>query len=397
MTESSRRRKFGRASESREPSVTESVPRGVRVAAAWSWRTLVIVAVIALFVWLIVALRIIVIPVMIALLLAALLVPFSSFLQRHRWPKWLAVVVAYFSLLIVVGGLLTLGASQIARASADLTKQTRHAWESWSQLLADSPLHISPSQIDQWIAGLFKSLESDNGQLLHGALSLGSTVGHVFTGLLLTMFTTLFFLIDGPGIWRWIVNLFPAKAIAAIDGAGRAGWTTLTSFVRVQILVAFVDAVGIGLGAALLGVPLAIPIAILVFLGSFIPIVGAIVTGALASFIALVYNGPWIALALLVITLLVHQIEGHVLQPLIMGTAVKVHPLAVVLVVATGTFLAGIPGALFAVPVAATLNSMISFVVRGGWRADHPPAGADPLWSVVSEQPFRSRGKRDQP
>ena len=178
--------------------------------------------------------------------------------------------------------------------------------------------------------------------------------------MLLAIFATLFILIDGRGIWNWIVGIFPRRARAAVDGAGCAGWATLQNFVKVQILVATIDAIGIGLGAFLLGVPLAVPIAILVFLGSFIPIVGAVVTGALAVFVALVYNGWVIALIMLGIVLLVQQVEGHILQPLIMGTAVKVHPLGVVVAVATGSLLAGIPGALFAVPVAAVLNVMIA-------------------------------------
>lgn len=384
MSEAPRRRLFGRTAQ---PSVTEDVPRPVRVAAAWSWRLLLIAAVVALVLWLVVMLRVIVIPVLIALLVAALLVPFVNFLHRHRWPRALAIATAFFSLIIVVAGLVTLWVSQVARASSDMAKKTQQAWEQWSQWLADSPLHLSEQQLNDWFKSLLKAFEADNGQWIHGALTVGSTVTHVFAGMLLILFSTLFFLIDGRGIWLWLISLAPARARLPLDGAGAAGWKTLTSFVRVQILVAFVDGLGIGVGAALLGVPLAIPIGIMVFLGSFVPIVGAIVTGAIASFIALVYNGPIVALILLAIVLVVHQVEGHVMQPLIMGSAVKVHPLAVVLVVATGSFLGGIPGALFAVPVVATLNVMIGYLVRGGWKPDAPPPGRDPLWSLEPTRP----------
>jgi predicted PurR-regulated permease PerM len=186
--------------------------------------------------------------------------------------------------------------------------------------------------------------------------------------VLLTLFSTLFILIDGRGIWAWIVRIFPRRARLALDGAGKAGWLTLQNFIKVQILVATIDAIGIGAGAAILQLPLAIPIAVLVFLGSFIPVIGAVATGALAVFIALVYNGWVVALIMLCIVLLVQQIEGHVLQPLVMGTAVKVHPLAVVLAVAGGSVVAGIPGALFAVPIVAVLNVMIGYIARGDWR-----------------------------
>jgi predicted PurR-regulated permease PerM len=218
----------------------------------------------------------------------------------------------------------------------------------------------------------------------------------VLTGVLLTLFSLIFILIDGKGIWNWIVHIFPRKARAAVDGAGRAGWVTLTSFVKVQVLVATIDAIGIGLGAFILGLPLVIPITVLVFLGSFIPIVGAVLTGALAVFIALIFKGWVFALIMLLIVLGVQQLEGHVLQPFIMGTAVKVHPLAVVLVVAAGSLLAGIPGALFAVPFAAVLNVMVHYVSSGVWRTGPPgdPSLVQPipvLWETVPRPQRRPR------
>ena len=207
---------------------------------------------------------------------------------------------------------------------------------------------------------------------------MGTTAGHVLAGLFLTLFSTLFILIDGKGIWKWIVGLFPRRARSAVAGAGQSGWITLTTFVKVQIFVAAVDAIGIGLGAWILGLvfggfPLVIPIAIVVFLGSFIPVVGAVVTGTIAVFVALVYLGPLPALIMVGVVLLVQQVEGHVLQPLVMGTAVKVHPLAVVFAVAAGGFLAGIPGALFAVPVIATLNVIVKYIASGDWRTNPTP------------------------
>jgi putative heme transporter len=375
---------------------SESVPFGMRLAAAWSWRLLLIGGVIAVVIFLIIQLRLIVIPVLVAVLLGALLVPFSQFLQRHRWPKWLAVTVAMLSTLAVVGGLLTLGISQIVRGSDELAAQSLVAWEEFRKWLLEGPFHITEDQLNAWVDQAIASAQQDTGILVSGALSLGSTLGHFLAGMLLTLFATLFILIDGRGIWRWIVGVFPRRARAAVDGAGLAGWATLQNFVKVQILVATIDAIGIGLGAFFLGLPLAIPIAILVFLGSFIPIVGAVVTGALAVFVALVYNGPVIALVMLGIVLLVQQVEGHVLQPLIMGTAVKVHPLGVVIAVATGSFLAGIPGALFAVPVAAVINVMIIYISGGSWKDDAGPPVPEtraPLWRTVPQRPGYQRGE----
>ena len=215
-------------------------------------------------------------------------------------------------------------------------------------------------------------------------MSVGTTAGHVLAGFLLTLFATLFFLIDGKGVWRWIVGLFPRRSRPAVDGAGQAGWITLTTFVKVQIFVAAVDAIGIGAGAWILGLffggfPLVIPIAVAVFLGSFIPVVGALISGALAVFVALVYLGPIPAVMMLGIVLLVQQVEGHILQPLVMGTAVKVHPLAVVFAVAAGGFIAGIPGALFAVPVIAVLNVVVKYIAAGEWRTHPHPTVKDLL------------------
>jgi putative heme transporter len=378
------------------PDATESVPFGMRIAAAWSWRLLLVGGVLAVVIFLIIQLRLIVIPVLVAVLLGALLVPFSQFLQRHRWPKWLGVTVALLSALTVVGGLLTLGISQIVRGSDELAAQSLVAWEDFREWLLEGPLRITETQLNEFVAQAITSVQQDSSVLVSGALSLGTTLGHFLAGLLLALFATLFILIDGHGIWRWIVGIFPRRARAAVDGAGEAGWATLQNFVKVQILVATIDAIGIGLGAFLLGIPLAIPIAILVFLGSFIPIVGAVVTGALAVFVALVYNGPVIALIMLGIVLLVQQVEGHVLQPLIMGTAVKVHPLGVVIAVATGSLLAGIPGALFAVPVAAVLNVMIIYISSGSWKGEAGPPPTEvrsPLWRTVPQRPGYQRGE----
>lgn len=345
------------------------------IAGAWSWRILALAGVAALFVYLVIQLRLILIPLLVAILLAALLVPLVQFLQRHRWPKWLAVTVAELGIIGVVGGLVYLTIWQVRTGIPDLREQSLTAWEDFKQFLLESPLHLTGEQLNTFGDQLWTVVQRDSETLISGALSVGSTAGHLLTGVLLVLFITLFMLIDGGRIWAWLVRVFPRRARPAVGGAGRVGWDTLTRFVKVQIFVAAVDAVGIGLGAFFLGLPLVIPIAIAVFLGSFIPIVGAVVTGALAVFVALIYKDLFIAVVMLIIVLGVQQLESHVLQPLIMGNAVKVHPVAVVLAVAAGSYIAGIPGALFAVPFVATLNAMILYVTRGSWRADAPFTG----------------------
>ena len=362
--------------------VADAVPPGMRIAAAWSWRVLVIAGVVALVIFLVIQLRLIVVPLMVAMLLAALLVPFSNWLQKHRWPKWLAIAVAEVGVLAVIAGLIWLTVRTVINGYPALERQTLVRWEELKAWLLESPLHLSSDDIQNWADQFIASIREDTSTLWSGALSVSTGVGHFLAGFLLVLFATLFILIDGRGIWHWVVRIFPRKARPALIGGGEAGWITLSTFVRVQVLVAFIDAVGIGLGAFILGLfydgfPLVVPIAILVFLGSFIPVVGAVVSGALAVFIALVFMGPWQAFIMLLIVIGVQQLEGHVLQPFLVGNAVKVHPLAVVIVVAAGGFLAGIPGALFAVPLVATLNAMIVYMARGDWRTNPHPSVAD--------------------
>lgn len=368
-------------------SEAELVPTGIRLAAAWSWRILAIAAVVALFIFLITQLRDIIIPLMVAILLAALLVPIVNALVRHRWPRWLAVLLAVLGLIAVIGGLVVLVVFQVRGGFPDLQRQSVEAFDNFKDYLLASPLHLTESDLNDYLDQVWAAIQNDSQALLSGALSVGSSAGRFLAGLLLTLFATIFLLIDGAGIWRWTVRLFPRRARAAADGAGRVGWVSLTSFVRVQIFVAFVDAVGIGLGAWIIGLffggfPLVVPIAIAVFLGSFIPVVGAVFTGVLAVFVALIYLNPFAALLMLCVVIAVQQIEGHILQPLVMGSAVRVHPLAVVFAVAAGGFLAGIPGALFAVPVVAVVNVMVKYVARGEWRSSPDPTLKDVLRNV---------------
>lgn len=390
-TEEPRRGSFRDALRTRvlANDVTDHLPRGLRVATAYAWRLVVIAAAVAVVVWLVIELKLLVIPLLIAILLTALLWPAFSWMLRHRVPRWIAIVVSVVGTLAIVTGLFSLAIWQITREWGSVRERTVEALETFRQYLIAGPLHLTGQQIDGMLTQAWDLLEKQASLLLSGALAIGTTVGHVATGLLLTLFILLCTLADGGGIWRWVVRLFPRNARRAVDGAGRAGWRTLVNYARTQLLVATIDAIGIALGAFLLGVPLAIPVGVLVFLGAFIPFVGAVVTGAVAVFLALVYNGPWIALWMLVVVLGVQQIEGHVLQPLLMGSAVKVHPLAVVLVVAGGAMVAGIPGALFAVPLAALVNVVAVYLARRQWETGAVTAPGELIWSTVPREKER--------
>ncbi|MGW9022051.1 AI-2E family transporter [Leucobacter chromiiresistens] len=363
------------------------LPLGVRVAAAWSWRLVLIGIALAGFLWLVVQVRIIVIPVLVAILLTALLAPVVHWFERQKLPRWLGVVFALALFVALVWVLLTLIITQLRDGLGDVASRSEEVW--WEMLRwAEATFGISANEIGAFTDQLWNTVDEHQSELWNGALGVATSAGQFVAGLLLTIFSLIFMLIDGRRIWNWVLGFLPARAHAPVDAAGRAGWVSVGQYVRVQIFVAFVDAVGIGVGAAVLGVPLAIPIAILVFLGSFIPFLGAISTGLLAAFVALVYNGPVTALLMLGVVILVNQIEGHVLQPLVMGSAVRVHPLGVVLAVSTGALLAGIPGALFAVPLAAAANSIVNVLVKRQWET-----GVDPVAEYHRRYQLHHRAK----
>ncbi|WP_203671079.1 AI-2E family transporter [Cellulomonas phragmiteti] len=341
----------------------DPVPASVRAWAGWSWRALVILAALAAGVWLVAALKVIVVAVAVALLLTVLLSPVVAALQRHvRLPRTAAAAVALVALIAAVAGLLTLAGRSIVQGIAELWDQARDGIAQLTTWLADGPLNLGTADLDTYLDQLQDAAASSAQQIASGALSVGVTVGHVAAGTLIALFVALFFLIDGRRIWAWLIGLLPRGSRERAHQAGRRGWVTLGAYTRTQILVAGVDAVGIGIGAAFLQLPLVVPLAVLVFFGSFIPFVGAIVTGTIAVLVALVTQGWVSALIMLGVVVLVQQLEGNVLQPFLMGHAVSLHPVAVLLTVTTGSLVAGILGALFAVPIVAVLNTVILYL-----------------------------------
>ncbi|MBD8011121.1 AI-2E family transporter [Microbacterium sp. Re1] len=364
----------------------DAVPAPLRVTAAYAWRLLVIAGLIALFIWLVMLLKLLVIPLLVGILITALLWPAFQLMLRARFPRWLAIAVTVLGALGVVTGLFWLVIWQVRTQLPDVQAKTTDAIQQVRTFLLDGPLHLTEAQIDGYIQQGMGLLNEQADLLLNGALAVTGTAAHIVTGALLSLFILICLLADGAGIWRWTLKLFPRMARPAADAAARNGWATVVDYARTQMFVAAIDAVGIGVGAALLGVPMPIPVAVLVFLGSFVPIVGAVVTGAVAVFLALVYNGPVIGMLMLGVVLLVQQLEGHILQPILMGSAVKVHPLAVVLVVAGGAMIAGIPGALFAVPLAAFVNVAAVTIGSGAWRTGREPAPEDLIWSTVPRE-----------
>lgn len=357
--------------------IAADVPYGIRIASAWAWRLGIILALSAALVFILSKIGLLAISLLVAALLAALLYPVTRWLTNLRFPTGLAVTVTLITFLGVVFGALALVGRQLVIGFSGLWHEALLGLQQVQGWLANGPLQLSNAQMEQYLKDAQNALQQHQSEIVSGALSFGSTATQFAAGFLLTIFTLVFFLAEGQRIWMFVVGLLPKRARTATNGAGRRAWTTLGHYVRIQVLVALLDAIGIGAGAAIISVPLALPLAVLVFLGAFIPIVGAFVTGLVAVLLALVANGWFNALIMLGIVVLVQQAESHLLQPLVMGRAVHLHPLAVAVVVTGGTLLGGIIGALFAVPSLAAVNSFVRYIAAREWESD-PALGAPP-------------------
>lgn len=344
-------------SASPDAPAEESVSPLVRKTAAWSWRLLVILGAILALIWIFFQLEILFVPVALATILAALLIPMVDFLDRRGAPRGGAVALVLLSGFAVFGGLLAFVITQFVEGAPALVSQMTSSIDGLGKWLTDGPLHVSHHQINQFRDAAIEALRSNQEKLTSGALSTAGTVTEIVTGALLVLFTLIFLLQGGRSIFSFVTQVFPVTVRDRVRDAGRAGFRSLIGYVRATFLVAFVDAVGIGVGLAIMGVPLALPLASLVFMGAFVPLVGAVVAGFVAVVVALIAKGFVYALITLGLIIAVQQLEGHVLQPLVMGRAVSIHPLAIVLVIAGGAVLAGIPGALLAVPALAFFNS----------------------------------------
>jgi predicted PurR-regulated permease PerM len=339
------------------------IPAGVEVATQWAWRVLVIGAAgLALLA----GLRYfseITVPIAVALLGAALLNGSVDWLDAHRVPRVLAALLVVVALVAVLAGLVTLVGQQLSTQFDDVRSNVVEGISQVQDWAQGPPLNLSDVQIQSYIDSAKETIASSDTAILAQVGAVGTTVGHVFAGFFIAVFTVFFFLFEGNRIWSWLVALFPRDTRDAIDSSGRTAWTSLTRFVRATVVVALVDAIGIAFFAWVLNVPLTLAIGVLVFLGAFVPVVGALVSGLVAVLIALVAQGPVVAALMLLAVVLVQQIESHVLQPFLMGRFVAVHPLAIILAIAAGISVAGIVGALIAVPLAACLNGVVLHLV----------------------------------
>jgi putative heme transporter len=347
------------------------VPHSLRIAAAWSWRLIVVGVIGWALLHFVAIVSIVVVPLAIALLLSAMLTPAVSWLLKMRVPRSLATFLVLICGIAAVAGTLTLVITQFVDGADELTEKASDGVRQIQDWARTGPLHLSDDQVNRAIDQGQQWVNTHTSQLTSTGIATAATLFEVVTGMLLVLFSTFFFLRDGRKIWRFIVRLFPINARWSLADAGDASWATLSAYVRATVLVAFIDALGVGIALVVLNIPFPFPLAALVFLGAFIPIVGAGVSGTVAVLVALVDQGWVIALVVLGAVILVQQVEGHVLQPLIMGRAVAIHPLVVIIGIACGATLAGIIGALVAVPLIAVLNTGIRRLART--RPEVPP------------------------
>ncbi len=362
------------------------VPLWLRVTAAWGWRLIVLCILLFALGSLFTTVSTIVVPVIIALFIAAPLGLFVDWLARWRIHRGIGAALAIVLLILVVIGLMTVAGAEIVAGFDSLSVAAVEGFNELIVWLSDGPLHVGADQLKEFQDSLVTLLQGNWAGIASGALSFTGTIGGLAAGSVIALLTLFFFLRDGAVMWGWAIGMMPDSTSSQIDRAGHNAWHTLRRYTQTTVFVAFVDAVGIGAGAYFLGVPLAFPIAILVFLFSFIPMLGATLSGFIAVLVALVDGGLNTAVAMLVVVLLVQQIEGNVLYPLLFGKVSSLHPLVILLTVSFGTLLLGLVGAIIAVPIVAFITAF----ARGLHKEFRPAPEPPPLSDQIPELAHKS-------
>jgi predicted PurR-regulated permease PerM len=352
------------------------VPRALQQAAAWSWRLLVIGLLIYVAFRVASALSLVVLPCIAALLLTALLQPLTARLRRAGLPSLAATWCTVLAAIVVLAGVSILAANRVSADYPRLQTEVKHTTHEVQSSLARAPFHLNSVRLEQYYDDLAHFL-SQHKSLIAGTVVTGGKIFlELLTGLVLMIFITFFLLKDGERIWTWLIKGLRPELRRRADNAGAAAWAALVNYVRGTTAVAAIHAVFIGLALWLLGVPLLVPLIILVFLAAFVPLVGILVAGALAILVTLGTKGWIAAVILLGVFLLENQIESHLLQPLVVGRIVRLHPLAIILVLAVGGIVAGIAGAIVAVPAAAAICYAWPHLRGAPPRASPPETGA---------------------
>ena len=369
----SRHRSVPEESRRREAAVGEAFAR----VATLSLRFLLIVAGIVVLGYLAGQMWVIVLPVLLGLLLATVLWPPVRFLRDKGLPpaaaSGIVLLLSVLLLLGVVGGL----APQVTGQAQELADQVTAGLGELQEGVTGPPLNLGEEQVGNTIENVIGELQANAQSIATRVLSGAAAAGSALVTALLALVLCFFYLKDGPKFLPWLGGLVGPRAAPHVAAVAQRSWVTLSGFIKAQAAVGLVDAIFIGVGLALLGVPLALPLAVLVFFGAFIPIIGAVVSGALAVLVALVTNGPTTALIVIALVLVVQQLEGNVLQPILVGRTLALHPAVVILAVTAGGTLAGITGAFLAVPVVA-VGAVVTRYARQQLAEVEPGPGSPP-------------------
>jgi predicted PurR-regulated permease PerM len=351
-----------------------AVPPWLARSAAVGWRLLVVAAAVAVVAAVLVYLRLLVLPVVVALFLATLLAPPVRWLRAHGWPPLAATWTVIATALLLAAGTGAVLAPQIGPQFGTLSDQVSEGLEDVQRWLREGPLQFSESQLSDLLTRARQEIQANSAGLTRGVLSGATLALEVVTGALLSLVLTFFFVKDGDRIGNWIARQAGPGAAEQLRAVGRRAFDTLGAYLRGVAIVGLVDAVLIGIGLAVMGVPLAVPLAFLVFLGAFFPIVGAFLSGVFAALVALVSKGVLAALIIVAITVAVQQLEGHVLAPVVLGRAVKLHPVVILLALTGGGVVGGIAGAALAVPAVAVATAVGSYLRNRPATPAAPPA-----------------------
>jgi len=349
------------------PHGDAAMPGWYRTAGAASWRFLAIAGAVAVVIYALVHLRVIVLPIIVAVLASTLLLPIVSWLKEHRVPDGLAAALAMLGAVLVLAAVATAVAPSLGSQLGDLRSQAEDGVRQATDQLAKSPFNLSERELRDRVDEGLQRLRENSGPLARGLGSGAVLLGEVLTGLIVAVLLCFFLLKDGAEMWAWVLRLVRKGSRDDAHEVGTRVYTALAGYVRGIAMVGFVDAILIAIALVIIGVPLVVPLAVITFFAAFVPLIGAFVAGLLAVLVALVSGGLLDAALVLGAIILVQQVEGHLLYPLLMSRAVHLHPAVIVVALGAGGILAGIVGVFLAVPVAGVVSVVLQYA------QDRPP------------------------
>jgi predicted PurR-regulated permease PerM len=339
------------------PNAQTVLPRWLFTGGAWSWRLIAMGVVAAYLLKFILKIEVVVLPILAALVFTALLRPVAVRLENHGVPRLLATWMTFLLALIVVLGIGTLVVYRSVDEWHTLIADLNTTADKLRSHLSKAPFNLKSSDLSNLQQKAVAQLNQHRGAIVNGILSGASIAGEALAGIVLAAFITFFLLYDGERIWRFVSSPLRPRTAERVDRAALAAWATLTGYIRGSVLIAGFHALVMGVSLVILRVPLVAPIALLVFITSFIPLVGVLVGGGVAVFVTFGTQGITPGIILLIVLVIEHQAEGHFLQPIVMGRSVQLHPLAIALALTIGTILEGVVGAIVAVPLLAMVNA----------------------------------------